>query len=590
MATTFPTFPDERTKRSKLSQDKRVAEFTTPLGKDELALVRFDGTEGISQLFEYRIEALSDKPDLNFDKGIGRQCSLKIKTYLPGGAQSRHEGIPLPRPNQPPRPEQEWLQPPTASGGAPVREFNGILVEAQWLGIRQDMYSYRLILRPWPWLLAHTTDCRIWLGKKVPDIIKEVFQDRGFTEFELKLTDGSYPEREYCVQYRETDLNFVSRLMERTASIIISNTRTASTCSCWGTSSRPAIRSPITQDPFPSPWRRVPPPGGTHPRMDQRAEIPQRKSRAERLQLRDAQHADVEQCNGIEQYERSKMEHYDYPGKYKEKSIGERYAKIRLEAEQALDHRRRGTGDAISLFPGGRTELEKHPQDSQNIDYLIVRANHTFVAQSYRTSGSYAAAEEPYYGSYEFQPSDRPYRSLIVTPKPLIHGIQTAKVVCKDDGSTEEIDVEKLTEIYVRFHWDRKKKRSCKVRCAQMWSGKKWGGQFIPRVGQEAVIEFLEGDPDRPLVVGTVYNDENKPPYDLPRRRPLRASSRIRERRQRLQRVDFRGQEEVGKDHASMRRRTSIRPSSTRRRARSARGSCPPRERVARDRTEKRRR
>ena len=103
-----------------------------------------------------------------------------------------------------------------------------------------------------------------------------------------------------------------------------------------------------------------------------------------------------------------------------------------------------------------------------------------------------------------------------MTPKPLIHGIQTAKVVTKDEGSSEEIDVEELTEIYVRFYWDRKKKRSCKLRCAQVWSGKRWGGQFIPRVGQEVVVEFLEGDPDRPLVVGTVYNDDNKPPYELP--------------------------------------------------------------------------
>ena len=126
-----------------------------------------------------------------------------------------------------------------------------------------------------------------------------------------------------------------------------------------------------------------------------------------------------------------------------------------------------------------------------------------------------------YFGSYEFLPSNQPFRAQIVTPKPLINGIQTAKVVTKDDDSTEEIDVEKLGEIYVRFYWDRKKKRSCRLRVAQVWSGKKWGGQIIPRVGQEAVIEFLEGDPDRPLVIGTVYNDEYKPPYELPAKKTI---------------------------------------------------------------------
>ena len=174
----------------------------------------------------------------------------------------------------------------------------------------------------------------------------------------------------------------------------------------------------------------------------------------------------------------------------------------------------------MSLFAGGLTKLKEHPQNSQNIEYLIVRASHTYMAEAYAT-GAGSAGGAPYYGSYELMPSDRPFRAPIVTPKPLIHGIQTAKVVTKDEGSSEEIDVEELTEIYVRFYWDRKKKRSCKLRCAQVWSGKRWGGQFIPRVGQEAVIEFLDGDPDRPLVVGTVYNDDNKPPFELPSKKTI---------------------------------------------------------------------
>lgn len=183
--------------------------------------------------------------------------------------------------------------------------------------------------------------------------------------------------------------------------------------------------------------------------------------------------------------------------KFKEKSDGERYAKIQLQAEQAMDRRRRGNGDAVNLFPGGLTK-RKALQDSQNVEYLVVRATHSFSIESYRTGGPSDAGQHVYFGSYEFLPSDRPFRAPMTTPKPRINGIQTAKVVTKDDNSSEEIDVESLGEIYVRFFWDRKKKRSCRLRVAQVWSGKRWGGQIIPRVGQEVVVEFLEGDPDRP--------------------------------------------------------------------------------------------
>ena len=162
----------------RLTQDNRIGAFNTPLGKDELVLVRFDGTEGLSELFEFRIEALSEKPDLDFDDAIGQQCTLKFKTY-----------------------GQE-------------REFNGILAEAQCVGGKDYEYGYRLVLRPWLWLLTRTSDCRIWLDKDATEIIKEVFDDRGFTDYKLMLTTH-YPKLEYCVQYRETDFNFVTRLMEK---------------------------------------------------------------------------------------------------------------------------------------------------------------------------------------------------------------------------------------------------------------------------------------------------------------------------------------------------------------------------------------
>jgi type VI secretion system secreted protein VgrG len=142
----------------------------------------------------------------------------------------------------------------------------------------------------------------------------------------------------------------------------------------------------------------------------------------------------------------------------------------------------------------------------------VLRATHSFVNESYRTGGA-PLPDRIYQGSYELLPGDRPFRSQIVTPKPFVHGPQTAKVVGQ---SGEEIDVDEHGRILVQFYWDRKKMQSCKVRIAQVSSGKKWGGIFIPRVGQEVVVEYLEGDPNRPLVAGTVYNNDNKVPYSLP--------------------------------------------------------------------------
>jgi type VI secretion system secreted protein VgrG len=469
--------------QEKLSQQNRTGILTTPLEEDVLVLARFDAQEGLSELFEFRIEALSTKPDLDFDDAIGKQCSVKIKTYK----------------------KEE-------------REFQGILVETQWLGVKDHLYSYRLVLRPWLWLLANTTDCRIFENKKAPDIIEEVFRDRGFTDFRSEIRNrGSFPTLEYCVQYRETDFNFVSRLMEKEGiyyffehkdgkhTLVLANEKT----------SHKAVPNHATIPFLPPTGRFVP--------EEQRIEhwISARRFRTGKIELNDYNYEKpnaklLSDASGTEGYEHSDMEVYDYPGKYKEKSVGERYAKIELESEQAQDHRRQGGGDAVSLFPGGLTTLERHEADSQNIEYLVVRAVHSFAEQAYRSG---AAGGASYNGHYEFLPSNRPFRALIRTPKPRIYGIQTAKVVTKEEGGNEEIDVEKLTEIYVWFYWDRKKhkeKRSCKLRVAQVWSGKKWGGQFIPRVGQEAVVEFLEGDPDRPLVVGTVYNDEYQPPYDLP--------------------------------------------------------------------------
>jgi type VI secretion system secreted protein VgrG len=465
---------------SALSQDDQVARLDTPFGKDVLVLQRFEGSEGLGELFEFHIHALSEKENLDFDQAIGKPCVV------------------------------------THSGFDKPRIFHGILVDAEWLGPRDYFQGYRLVLRPWLWLLSQTTDCRMFHNQTAPDIIKKIFSDLGFTDFRFSLTE-SHPKLEYCVQYRESDLAFVSRLMEQHGIYYFFE---------HSADKHLLVLADSKSSHKPIPGRESVPlmPSTDTDRSDQEHFedwFSQRRFRSGKVQLNDYNFkkptADMKgDASGSERYTGAKMELYDYPGKYDERSDGTKYAKVCLEAQQALDHRRFATGDALSLFPGGQVKLEKHPVDAENAQYMVVRANHSFFTEAYRSAGG-GDGGRMYDGSYEFLPVDRPFRSPILTPKPLVYGPQTAVVV---GNAGEEIDVDNYGRIWVQFHWDREGKKdrnsSLPIRVAQCWAGKGWGGQFIPRIGMEVVVEFLEGDPDRPLVVGAVYNEDYKHPYPLP--------------------------------------------------------------------------
>ena len=214
-------------------------------------------------------------------------------------------------------------------------------------------------------------------------------------------------------------------------------------------------------------------------------------------------------------YEHDDEEMYDFPGGYDTRDEGEKQAKVRLEADQSLDHRFSATGSAPSLYPGALVSLEKHPTSAENIEYLVVRTSHIFTGQEYRSSGGESHAASPGYGgNYELTPSDRQFRAPLLTPWPEIPGVQSAVVVGKEG---EEIDVDDLGRICVQFFWDRKKKASRRVRVSQQWAGgNKRGFIFLPRIGDEVLVAYKDGDPDRPVVVGSVYNTVNKPWLTLP--------------------------------------------------------------------------
>lgn len=464
-----------------LTQDGRVGELTTPLGKDVLVLRQFMGTEGLGELFEFEVDALSEQANLDFDQALGKSCTVKFNGYK-----------------------------------GKDRFFDGILTRAQWIEKVEDYFHYRLTLRPWFHLLDYKADCRIFLDKNVKDIIQEVFTKAGFTDFrfETKLEYDTIP---YCVQYRETDYAFCSRLMEQYGIYYFfehsAGKHTLVLADSYSSHQTnpdmptlpylPLVDCALHEDQLLGTW------------------ILERRFRTGKIQFNDYDYLKPNKKllapnEAAENYAHSKLEVYDYPGKYDDEDKGKKFSKFRLEAEQSYDHRRYVEGDAASLFAGTLFTAERHPIGGENREFLVVRASHRFGVQSYRTINAGGGSEpQAYYGSYEFLPSDKPFRNLPHTPRPRICGIQTAKVVGKKGEESEEISTDENAHIWVQFYWDREPQKSCPVRVAHAWSGKKWGTQFIPRIGMEVVVEFLEGDPDRPLVTGCVYNGDNKVPYDL---------------------------------------------------------------------------
>ena len=390
------------------------------------------------------------------------------------------------------------------------------MTEARWAGTQEDLYLYQVVLRPWLWLLTRTSDCKIFAQMTPIDIVKQVFSDRGFSDYR-DATTGSPPTLEYCVQYRETDFNFVCRLMEEYGVYYFfehSDGKHTLVLADGKSSHQPAPGlSSVVYNPVDDAGRRE----------MQYLETWSlgRRAQSGQYTLEDYGYKKpsanlLGQAQNPGGYAHDSMEIFDYPYSYVDtegnslidQGVGEKFAKYRLEALQSLDKRRSSSGAAASLFPGALVTLERHPDSDENKEYLVTHCTHNFGTQSYRSG---VGGLLGYVGNYEMTPSVRQFRAPLVTRKPEIAGFQSALVVT--DG---EIDVDKDGRILVQFYWDRKKKPSRRVRVAQIWAGKTRGALFTPRVGDEVLVAYEEGDPDRPIVIGSVYNGTNTVPMTLP--------------------------------------------------------------------------
>jgi type VI secretion system secreted protein VgrG len=459
---------------SPYTQALRIGRLETPLGLDRLALTSFEGKETVSRLFEYRVEALNaEKALLTFDDAIGKHCTVKLKRV---------------------------------DGGE--RIFDGMLAEARWIAGSDEGNHYELVLRPWLWMLSKRVNSLIFHEKTAPQIIEQVLGEHGgLADFQQSLS-RSYRKREYCAQYNESDMDFVCRLMEEEGifyffrhsdgahKMIMGDSSSASVPVSGGSRPFIAISAQHNRDTehlsLWRPERRFT--TGKVATTDYNFEKPSSNMKSEKT--------------GDAKYEHGKLESYLYPGRYAEQSEGTDYAQVRLDMNRAEDNHFHAEGDCATLYPGALVDLTDHPDSNQNKQFFVLKASHSFKEQSYRSG---AGPSQPYQGVYEFMRSDQTFAPAAATPRPFIRGPQTAVVV--GDG---EIDCDKYGRILVRFHWDRKSDKSRRVRVAQVSAGQSWGAIFIPRVGHEVVVDFLEGDPDQPIVIGSVYNADNMPPFGLP--------------------------------------------------------------------------
>ncbi len=459
-----------------LTQTTREIAIKTPLGEDALLLRSFAGTETLSRLFQFDLELASENPSISYDDIVGKSVTLSMT--LADGTE---------------------------------RHWNGWVSRFVQMQRDQKAAAYRATMVPWLWFLGQTTDCRIFQNKTLPELLKQIFKENGYTDFELRLK-GDFAPRDYCVQYRESDLNFVSRLMEEEGifyffehtqekhTLILGNDLSAIKVSAGQPKARyDGITGGWKDDDVISEWmqeREVRP--GVFTMTDYNFETPSTSLQST--------------AKG-----KTKWELYDYPGEYLKRGDGDKLARTRLEEQQMTQLTARGKSDCRAFGVGEKFSLMDHFRDDLNQDYVLTAVRHAVRHETHFSSGSDADADPVYSNEFECVPAATPIRPERSTPVPVVRGCHTAVVV---GPAGEEIFTDKYGRVKVQFHWDREGKRnessSCWVRVSYPTAGKAWGAVQIPRIGQEVIVDFMEGDPDKPIITGRMYNAAQMPPYDLP--------------------------------------------------------------------------
>ena len=473
----------------------------SPLG-EQLRFRSLSGREALSGLFEFRVRLLGESPSISAKTLLGQDLSVEVDLT-------------------------------TEKDGGGKRFLSGQVVQFAYAGKDGDFYAYEAVLRPWLWLATRRSDFKIFQFKTVPDIIQEVLGPYGFGV--VNKLSGSYREWDYCVQYNETDLNFVSRLMESEGIYYFFEHAQGShkLVLCDGIGSHKPVEGGPSRVPyypgdraahvhdedFIDGWRFAEDIASGHFASDD-YDFTKPKALLDALQQQPAGHS------------RDHYELYHWPGGYTDMGDGENYARVRIEQQKAARETMQGEGNTRRLAPGYLFDLALYPRGDQNKQYLIEAVSYHFEENVRRSDGAgggagggggkggSGGADSPtrYRLSFAVVPSSVDYRSQRSTPKPNTTGPQTAVVV---GPPGEEIYTDEYGRVKVQFHWDRygtmNENSSCWIRVSSPWAGANYGGIYIPRIGQEVIEDFLNGDPDYPIITGRVYNAMQMPPWELPK-------------------------------------------------------------------------
>lgn len=457
---------------SDYTQRGRPFRLDTVLDEDVLLLNGFNGVEALSRPFGFQLDLLSTDAAVD-PAGLLRQPAL-LTVHLDGGER---------------------------------RLVHGFFSRLTQLGMQDDLAVYRAELVPWLWFLRLSRDSRIFQDMTVPEIVEDTFTRLGWSDFELRLS-RSYSPRLYCVQYRESHFDFVSRLLEDEGIyyffehhedrhvLVLCDDNASTNPVTGGEDVRFSSESSRTEEVVHELEREY----TVHPSRITLVDYDYLKPKV-----------NLNATLGDEQAE----EVFDYPGGYDTPEDGQRYARLMLEAEEAERQLLRGDGNVRRLVPGHWFTLTEHFRRDANAKYLITFVHHVGSAGQYRAWDRSAGLR--YENDFYAIPFDTVYRPPRRTPRPLVHGSQTAMVV---GPAGEEVYTDSHGRVKVQFYWDRvggyDEKSSCWIRVSTPWAGKGYGAVSIPRIGNEVVIAFEEGDPDRPLIIGSVYNADQTPPYELP--------------------------------------------------------------------------
>ncbi len=455
---------------------------------DELTLHEFVGTEGVSALFRFDLTFIADKP-------IPR---TQLETELLGKDVTVTLHVPKDE-----------------------RKFSGCISDLSTQAVHDGRVEIHATMVPFLWFSGKKSDCRVFQEKTTIDIVKEVIGDAG--EVVDKTNKADVTKWPYCVQFRETDLNFICRLLEQDGifyyfehsdgqhKLVLGNDNSH----FMAASGKPIDLKKGDHE------------GGSYvDELDtwqvQLAAVSGKWAHGD-YNFEDAKTKLVSKDTIKQPVDRTKsLEMFDYPGEYFKKKEGDTLAKIRGQETGQDQIRYSAQGRSRNIESGREFILGKHPDSSESgKPFIVLNATHMATTNDDKFSGS--GTPNTYHNNFIAIPQSLPYHPPRLTPKPSVNGVQSAVVV---GPPGEEIYTDEYGRVKVRFHWDRTDndhdKRSCFIRTAQLMAGREWGFMAIPRIGQEVIVEFLDGDPDCPLIVGSVYNSDQMPAYN-----PKQMASRI---------------------------------------------------------------